>query len=163
MSSIGLIHTVFAVLALVTGAVIVFAEKGSRFHRRTGWVYVASMVAMNGTGLVIFRLFGGFGPFHVAALLSLATVIAGLVPVIRHRPVHGWLERHYTFMAYSYVGLVAAAASEIGTRMPGSVFWWAVLLATLAVIAVGVTVVRRSEAATLARVRSLRDFPAISR
>jgi uncharacterized membrane protein len=129
-------------------------------HRRIGWVYVGSMIAMNGTALVIYRLFGGFGPFHVAALLSLATVIAGLVPVMRRRPVGGWLERHYTFMAYSYVGLLAAAASEIGTRMPRAGFWWAVLLATLMVIVVGALIVRRFQARVLARVRLRPDFRA---
>jgi uncharacterized membrane protein len=160
MSPIGLIHTAFAVLALASGAAILVMDKGSPRHRRTGWVYVVSMIAMNSTALVIYRLFGGFGPFHVAALLSLATVIAGLVPVMRRRPVDGWLELHYNFMAYSYVGLAAAAASEVGTRMPQTVFWWAVLVATVAVIAVGVVLVRRFQAGTLAKVRLRPDFRA---
>jgi hypothetical protein len=40
------------------------------------------MALLNGTPLAIYRLSGSVGPFHVAALFSLATVAAGVaVPV----------------------------------------------------------------------------------
>ena len=46
------------------------------------------MVGLNVTALSIYRLTGVFGPFHWAALFSLATIVAGVVPV-RRRPNRG--------------------------------------------------------------------------
>ena len=41
------------------------------------------MVLLNATALAIYRLTGSVGPFHVAALLSAATVAGGLGPAVR--------------------------------------------------------------------------------
>jgi uncharacterized membrane protein len=124
MSALGWVHTVSAVAALVSGAAVLVRRKGTRAHRRLGCVYVGSVVVLNATALLVYRLFGGFGPFHVAALLSLATIAGGVLPAVRRRPAGRWVERHYWWMTFSYVGLVAAAASEAATRLPGTVFWW---------------------------------------
>ena len=155
MSPLGWLHTMCALLALASGATVLLRAKGTRAHRRMGWVYVGSMVALNVSALMIYRLFGGFGPFHVVALLSLATLIAGVVPAVRKQPRDSWLERHYFFMAYSYLGLLAAAASEVATRMPGagSAFWWAVVTASVAVIWAGGILIRRRFSTTLAPFR----------
>lgn len=150
MNTLGLLHTGAAVLALVTGAAVLLQRKGTRVHRRIGWAYVASMVTMNVTALLIYRLFGTFGPFHVAAILSLATLVAGIVTVVRRRPAHGWVERHYWWMAYSYLGLVAAGVAETTTRSGLVGFWWAVLAATVFTFAIGATMIRRRAGATLA-------------
>ena len=148
MNIIGWAHTICSVSALVTGAAVLLRRKGTTGHRRLGWVYVGSMLGLNATAFLIYRLFGGFGPFHVAALLSLATVAGGMVPALRRRP--GWLTRHYWWMTYSYVGLLAAAASEVVTRMPGTAFWGAVFLASAAVVAIGAVLINRRASATLA-------------
>jgi uncharacterized membrane protein len=148
MSPLGWVHTSFAVAAIASGAAVLLRRKGTRSHRRLGWVYVASMLTLNGTALLIQRLFGGFGPFHVLALLSLATVAGGVAVALRRRP--GWIARHYRWMAGSYVGLLAAAASEAAVRLPGTPFWGAVLLATAAVVGVGVVLIRVRAEAVLA-------------
>jgi hypothetical protein len=49
----------------------------------------------------------------------------------------GWLEMYYEFMNWSYVGLVAAAVSEVLTRLPSSPFWGAVMAGSLAVFVTG--------------------------
>jgi hypothetical protein len=92
------------------------------------------MVLLNVTALMIYDLTGRFGPFHVAAIISLATVAAGYLPAFRRRPRGAWVPLHATLMAWSYVGLVAAFASEILTRLPGFGFWPAVFAATAAVL-----------------------------
>lgn len=148
MSALGWMHTSFALMALVAGAAVVLRRKGTPHHRRLGWVYVGSMLGLNATALLIYRLFGGFGPFHVAALLSLATLAGGLWPALRRRP--GWVVRHYWWMTYSYVGLLAAAAAEAVTRLPGITFWWAVLLASAAVMAAGAVLITRRARRVLA-------------
>lgn len=91
------------------------------------------MILTNATALSLYRLTGHFEPFHVLALISLASVLAGLAAaLIRWR---GWLETHYRCMAFSYIGLLAAAAAEGLTRLPLFRF-----TAAWQVIAVGVGV-----------------------
>jgi len=69
------------------------------------------MAILNVSALDIYRLTSHFEPFHVLALLSLATIVRGVAPALRRQP--GWLASHYWNMAWSYVGLVAAGCSEI--------------------------------------------------
>lgn len=152
MNVLGGFHTICALVALGSGAAVLLRRKGTRSHRRLGWIYVISMLALNGTALMIYRLFGGVGPFHVAAVFSLLTVVAGTVPAYRRRPAN-WVEHHYAWMTWSYVGLCAAAVSEAATRTPGFRFWWAVMAGTLAVIVAGGALIRRRRAAVLAPFR----------
>lgn len=149
MSTVGLFHTLTAVVALASGAAVLLRGKGTRWHRRAGWVYVASMLLLNASAMMIYRLFGGFGPFHVAALLSLATVLAGIVVAVRRRPRGKWIETHYYWMTFSYVGLVAAAFAEVATRVPTAPFWPAVVVASVAIIGIGYWMIMRRASGTL--------------
>jgi uncharacterized membrane protein len=170
MLSLGWTHTVAALAALVAGAAVLLTRKGTRRHRQLGWAYVASMLLLNGTALLIYRLFGRLGPFHVGAVFSLVTVLAGTAAALRARrararrnPVERArvLERHYQWMTWSYVGLAAAAVSEIATRMPalrprpgqGPVFGITVAVASFLVVGVGAQLIRRHRAALLTRYR----------
>lgn len=152
MSLIAAGHILAAVLALVCGALVFLLRKGTARHRLLGRVYVVAMVVLNVTALSIFRLFDGFGPFHVAALLSLATVIPAFFAAYRKRP--GWLQRHYFLMSFSYVGLLSAAASEAATRLPRTPFWGAVVAASLVVFLAGGAVVFARAKRTLSTVRA---------
>lgn len=166
MPSIGWIHTLTAVAALVSGLLVLLTRKGTRRHRQLGWVYVASMLSLNLTALLIYRLFGGFGPFHVAAILSLATVLAGTVAAVRARRARvagdcvaraRAMGHHYHWMTWSYVGLLAAAISEIATRLPAlrpqpghdAVIGLTVVAATLLVVGVGRRLIRERQLALL--------------
>jgi uncharacterized membrane protein len=133
----GLAHLVCAAAAIFFGAGIIVTPKGTPRHRQMGRIYGLSMLGLNVTALLIYRLSGTFGPFHVAALLSLLTVIAGVVAVVTRRPRATWLTLHANFMSWSYVGLLAAAAAEAATRIPAAPFWGMVAVASLAVFAVG--------------------------
>ena len=135
MNPLGLAHTLLAVAALVLGGVVVGLPKGGRRHRTLGLAYAIAMLLVNVTALMIYRLFGTFGPFHWAALISLATLAAGWIPVRRRGP--GWLVRHAYFMAWSYVGLLAALAAEITSRVPGWDFGRSVMFSSLAVFVLG--------------------------
>ena len=114
-SPLGVIHLFSASLALICGAAVMLARKGTLFHRMLGRVWVASMLAVNASALSIYRLTGHFELFHGLALISLLTVLAGLLAVLLKRP--GWLMVHYRFMAYGYIGLLAAATAEVVTRL----------------------------------------------
>ena len=152
MSPLGLFHSAVATVALISGAMVLSMTKGTARHRQIGWVYVASMIALNVSALMIYRLFGRFGPFHIAAVFSLASLVSALIPTIR-RP-KGWLQRHYYGMSWSYVGLLAAAASEFITRVPATVFWWGVLGATAAVVVIGGSIIGIRAERTIAPFRA---------
>jgi len=157
MPSLGQFHLATWLIALGAGGWVLWRRKGTATHRRMGWIYAASMLALNVSALLIYRLTGSFGAFHVAALISLGTLIAGVVPAWRRRPSN-WLEHHYFFMTYSYLGLLAAAVAETATRVPAiqafgggptPVFWIVVAVASLAVFAVGSRIINRRVEQTL--------------
>jgi uncharacterized membrane protein len=111
-------HTGCGVLALMLGAWIFLATKGTRAHVRAGWAYVGSMACLNGSALALYNLTGGFNTFHALAIFSLATVAAGVVQVLGRRRWRKWMWRHYQYMAWSYVGLLAATCNEAFVRVP---------------------------------------------
>jgi len=135
-SAIGWFHTILAILAMVTGIVVILNKKGSNFHKKVGYIYVVSMLLMNLSSFFIIN-FGGFSIFHFFALVSLATVFGGIIPAIRR--TKNWYGYHYYFMSWSVVGLYCAFWSEVGTRFVRNMqeFWWAVLLATLITVFIG--------------------------
>lgn len=180
MISLGWTHTLAALAALATGAAVLLTRKGTRRHRQLGWAYVVSMLLLNGTALLIYRLFGRFGPFHAGAVFSFVTVVAGTVAVLGARRARARrndveraraLERHYQWMTWSYVGLAAAAVSELATRMPAlrprpgqaMAFGITVALATLLVVGVGAQLIRRRRSALLAPYRSAAERAPIIR
>lgn len=134
---LGIIHALLGIAALVFGLAVLLRRKATLGHRRLGQGYVLSMVLLNTTALMIYDLYGRFGPFHVASVISLATVSAGFVPVYIRRPHAAWMELHATFMCWSYVGLLAAFISELAVRVPGLGFRSSVIAATVIVVAAG--------------------------
>jgi len=159
VNPLGLIHTACGALALVLGAVIVLRPKGTRAHVRAGWAYAACMGGVNGTALGIYRLTGRFNLFHALAVASLVMVAAGLLQVAPRRRPQRWLWRHYQYMSWSFVGLLAATNNEAFVRVPALARLTAAtapalpLLVTAALVAAcGVVIVRR-QAAVLAPFR----------
>lgn len=132
LDSFGAIHAGFGIAGLLLGLAVVVLQKGTAWHRRFGLLYAAAMVLLNATALAIYDLFGRFGPFHILALVSLATLGAGVIPVWLRRP-REWLDIHARCMSWSYAGLVAAFFAEIGARLPGVGFVTGVLVPTVAV------------------------------
>ena len=147
MSTLGWIHVLFGILALITGTAVLLAKKGTRYHRIVGRIYVFAMVALNVSGLFIFDLFGTFGPFHYMAVASLLTLVVAMIPVYTKRPKGMWMEWHGAWIAGSYVGLIAATASEFTSRLPGG---WnsfsgpVTAVTTIVIIGVGVFLINRN-------------------
>ena len=153
MSTLGWIHTIFGMVALVAGTAVIFTKKGTQWHRVVGRIYLGNMLALNITALFIYRLYGRFGPFHWMALASLLTLIAGMVPVLTRRPKGGWLELHASFINGSFVGLVAATAAEITSRIPGTEnhFGFVVSLTSALVIGIGAMLIQHNLSKSLHR------------
>ncbi len=94
MVTIGQIHLTLAIAAMTSGAIVLFMSKGTGRHRLIGLTYAFSMLGLNGTALLLYNLFGRVGPFHFAALVSLVTVVFGLVHVVLRQPKGKWIEAH---------------------------------------------------------------------
>ena len=118
LDPLGFVHTLFGLASLLLGLMVVLMTKGTAAHRRIGQYYAMNMLMLNATALAIYDLTGRFNGFHLLALISLATIAAGLVPVWTRRPESGWLERHGRFMAWSFAGVVAAFVTEVTHRIP---------------------------------------------
>ncbi|WP_299114623.1 DUF2306 domain-containing protein [uncultured Winogradskyella sp.] len=128
-SNIGWFHFITSILAMLSGTIVLLNKKGTMFHKRTGYVYVTSMLLLNISSFFIVN-FGGFSLFHFFAIASLATVLGAIIPTIRR--VKNWFQYHFYFMSWSVVGLYCAFWAEVGTRFVNNMadFWWMVALAT---------------------------------
>lgn len=142
-STIGYIHLFFSIIAMITGLVVVFNTKGTLFHKKIGYLYVASMLFLNLTSFLISN-FNGFSIFHFFAIVSLFTILAGMYPALKKKK--NWLAYHYYFMSWSVVGLYCAFWSEVGTRFVKNMqdFWWAVAIATFATAFVGAQIINKN-------------------
>lgn len=130
-------HILSAISALIFGVCVFLTSKGTRLHKQFGYAYFFNMLGLNISALFIYRLTGHFGPFHGVALASLVTLMAGFAAAYLRLPQGRWLELHYEFMNWSYVGLVAAGVSEATTRLPSAPFWPAVFAGTFIVLLIG--------------------------
>ena len=126
------------------------------------------MLTVNVTALMIYRLFGGFGPFHAFAIVSLVGILGGTWAARRARANRLARDKagrgnavaiHYSIMTWTYTGLIAAFASEGITRHPatrsalggpGLVFGLAVAGATVLVCAVGGVLIKSRASRTIA-------------
>jgi hypothetical protein len=145
LSAIGLVHLNAALIALLTGTLVLFKTKGGWLHKRIGYGYVISMLVLNVSAFMIYRLFGKFGPFHVMALFSTACILGGILPALFRKRVRDWLSWHYYFMNWSVVGLYAAFWAETFTRtLPMGRFWPVVMVATLVTTTTGAILIRRN-------------------
>ena len=89
VTSIGWVHFVLAIAAIGAGAAVALARKGTSRHRQLGRTYGFLLIGVNVTAFMIYGLFGRFGPFHISALISLITVLAGWILRVGDRHTHG--------------------------------------------------------------------------
>lgn len=115
----GSIHTVCAVVALVTGTALLVLTKGTSVHRRMGYLYTAAMIVLLITAFSIYVLFGTFGVFHWLGLVSSVTLAGGMIPLWLRRPRGKYLIYHFSFMYWSVIGLYFALLGEIAAHLPG--------------------------------------------
>ena len=141
-SAIGWFHLVCAILSMVTGVVVILNKKGTKFHKKLGYVYVACMLLLNFSSFFIVN-FKGFSIFHFFAIISLISIFTGMFAAIKR--YKNWLYQHYYFMAWSVVGLYCAFWAEIGTRFVKNMhqFWWAVAIATFVTAFLGALIINK--------------------
>lgn len=152
MEPAGVAHTGFAATSLLLGVGVLRRPKATELHRIIGMLYVLCMFGLNVTALTIYRVFGGVGAFHVMSAITLVILLAGFGAVFLKRPRRTWLQYHYYLIGWSYVGLCAAAATEIAVRIPGVSFIAGVAVPTVCVTIAGGAWVQLQKRSTLATV-----------
>lgn len=131
---LGDLHLYSAILATLFGTIILVGKKGTSLHKRIGYAYSINMLVVNITAFMIYRLFGSFGIFHYAAVISLITLLAGMIPIMIKRTDRAMMH-HISWMYWSVIGLYAAFVSETLTRIPEKPFF------TMLGIAVTITMI----------------------
>lgn len=135
--NIGLIHLISSISALIFGSIVLIIKKGTTRHKQIGYAYVLSMAILLATAFMIYRLFSGWGIFHYATIASLVTIVFGMIPIWTKKPNYTWRLRHFSFMYWSVIGLYAAFASEVLTRIPETSFFGMVGVATGLIMILG--------------------------
>ena len=115
---LGAIHTLSATVALIFGMMVLLKKKGTTTHRILGYIYFVSMLALNITAIPITNMTGSIGLFHVFVAISLPTILIAIYFPLFGRTHSNWMLRHFEFMYWSYVGLIAAFIAEVLVRLP---------------------------------------------
>jgi uncharacterized membrane protein len=136
-STWGAIHLLAASSSLVLGTAVLLVPKQHPLHKPAGYAYLAGMAAMIFTAFGIYRQYGGFGVFHVAAILTGLTLLTGMVPVLWKKRVRHPLRWHYGFMYLSVLELYIALVAELLVRTPGATFWRVATLSSAVVLIPG--------------------------
>lgn len=125
---ISIIHTFFSILALISGALIFLTKKGTKQHKKIGYLYSISMILLLITSFGLFSLWGDFGVFHALSIVSLFTLAIALYFPLAGRNKKKWVEHHLLWTGYSYVGLIMAAGSHLFRVFPNWPNWLRIFL-----------------------------------
>jgi uncharacterized membrane protein len=112
----GAIHTVLAILGIVVGLIQLLRPKGGPIHRALGYAFVYAMLIADGAAMLVFQFTGKFNILHIGAVVNFACIILAIVPVLRSPRPSNWKIQHYYWISWSYVGLLAATATELVVR-----------------------------------------------
>jgi uncharacterized membrane protein len=112
----GAVHSVLAMGCIAVGLIQLLRPKRGPGHRARGYAFVYAMLVADGTALLVFQFTGKFNILHAGAIVNLLCVIAAVIPVLRTPRPQNWKNLHYYWMSWSYVGLIAAASTELVVR-----------------------------------------------
>jgi uncharacterized membrane protein len=112
------IHAAAAVLALLTGAVVLFRRKGDSRHRALGklWVALMAIVALSSFFIWTIRLWGLFSPIHLISIFTLVMLWRGVGFARRHDIAHHRLTMQLTY-------LLALVVTGLLTFLPGRIMY----------------------------------------
>jgi len=100
------------------------------------------MAALIVTSFGIFEFFGGFGAFHILSLVSGGTLAMAIYFPLRRDHVDDWIEHHYFWISYSYIGLVMATGSHLfQVGPPGWPIWARAVLYWVVPFVVGTVII----------------------
>ena len=148
ITAAGWLHATLAAVGVIAGAVQLMRSKGDHVHRAVGYAYVYAMIASDATAMLLTRFTGTFNVFHAGAIANFVCIVAAMVPLLRQQRQAGWLATHYRWITGSYIGLIAAAATELSVRVlpitGRGQAWLAAAVATVIVTVLGSILIRRN-------------------
>jgi uncharacterized membrane protein len=103
------IHIVSGLIAIISGFIAIFAVKGLKLHRKTGMVFVYSMLVLASTGAAIAAMKGSPGSV-IGGLLAFYLVTTGLLTVRRRDAGFHWIDAAAMVVAI----VVAGYCIELG-------------------------------------------------
>lgn len=113
----GGIHVLFSIIGLATGAYMLLAKKGTKVHKRIGYVFSVALVSVNISALFIYDFNDGeISIFHYLIPVSLFFLIYGMYPMITKSKKKNKLVKHIIGMNGAAIGLWAAGATEFFVR-----------------------------------------------
>ena len=146
LSPAGTIHADLAMLCIVIAAIQLLRSKGGAWHRALGYAYVYAMLVADGAAMLIYRFTGQFNVFHAGAIVSSVLIVLAMVPLLQNPRPANWKLRHYYRISWSYVGLIAAAVTELivrTVRLTHEQGWAVSGGATVIVTAIGYVLIER--------------------
>ena len=148
LTSAATLHLGLAMFCIVIGLVQLLRPKRGAGHRARGYAFVYAMLVTDGTALLLYRFTGQFNVLHVGAIANLICIVMAVVPMLRNPRPKNWKYQHYYWIAWSYVGLMSAAATQLVVRLglPAThgQAWVVTLAATMAVSAIGYILIERN-------------------
>jgi len=143
----GAVHTVLAMFGIAIGLFQLLRPKGGAIHRARGYAFVYAMLIADGAAMLVFQFTGSFNILHVGALANLACIVFAMVPLLQSPRPSNWRNQHYYWMSWSYVGLLAAATTELVVRTTHLATrqqaWTATAATSVVVTAIGYLLVNR--------------------
>ena len=111
------IHLIFALLAIVMGAIQLVCKKGTTLHKVLGYAWVTAMtvICLSSFGIRTIMpdgIFYGFSPIHLLSIWVLFQLGRGIYFARKHE-----VARHRKCMVYTYFGGLLIAG--VFTLMPG--------------------------------------------
>jgi uncharacterized membrane protein len=109
------LHVAAGLTAVIVGAAVMLMRKGTRRHRRTGWIYLTALTVIFVTMVVMVIIRWPLN-LHLLALgsVSLAAATLGVLNRRRH-----WSDSwHITAMGSSYVAMLTAFYVDNGPQLP---------------------------------------------
>ena len=147
LTTIGLLHAALAAFSIAAGFVQLIRRKGGPSHRALGYAYVAAMLVADSSALAIRQFTGGFNVLHAGAVVNFGCIVAAMLPMLRRPRRPDRFEVHYRWMSAAYIGLIAAAATELVVRLgpftTKAQLWTATGVVTLIVMSVGALLIGR--------------------
>jgi uncharacterized membrane protein len=148
LTSAGTLHSVLAMFCILVGLIQLLRPKRGPAHRARGYAFVYAMLVVDGTALSLYLFTGQFNVLHVGAIANLICIVMAIVPMLRNPRPKNWKFHHYYWIAWSYVGLMSAGATQLVTRLgvptTRGQAWAVTFAATLAVSAIGYILIERN-------------------
>jgi uncharacterized membrane protein len=138
--SIVLVHIIAGLTAIVAGTVALSATKGGALHRKSGMVFVATMMVMASLGAFIAstKLHISFQKFNVMAGIFTVYLVATALLTVRPHPGKRWMDvvalavaLGIAIFSLGLAGLGLAQAKSWFPTVPASIFGTVALLAAI--------------------------------